>query len=129
MSLRAISTPNAPAPSGGYSQGIVAGDVLYLSGQGPFDPSGALVGAGSVEAQVRQVVANLAAVAEAAGGSLANAVRFGVYLSDLSHFDEFDRVYRELLRAPLPARTTIQTALIGFDVEADAVVWLGEPAA
>jgi 2-iminobutanoate/2-iminopropanoate deaminase len=70
-------------------------------------------------------VANLAAVAEAAGGSLANAVRVGAYLSDLAHFDEFDRVYRELFAAPRPARTTIQTALVDFDVEIDAVVWLG----
>jgi 2-iminobutanoate/2-iminopropanoate deaminase len=128
MSRRAVSTPSAPAPSGGYSQGIVAGDLLYLAGQGPFDASGALVGAGSIAAQVRQVFANLAAVADAAGGSLANAVRVGAYLSDLAHFDEFDQVYRELLAPPLPARTTIQTDLVGFDVEADAVVWLG-PAA
>lgn len=125
MTLRDVGTPRAPQPSGGYSQGIVAGGFLYLAGQGPFDPSGALVGAGSIEAQVRQVVANLAAVAEAAGGSLANAVRVGAYLSDLAHFDEFDRVYRELFAAPRPARTTIQTALVDFDVEIDAVVWLG----
>lgn len=129
MTRRAISTREAPQPSGGYSQGIVAGDLLHLAGQGPFDASGALVGAGSIEAQVRQVFANLAAVAKAGGGSLANAVRVGVYLSDLAHFDEFDRVYRELLDAPLPARTTIQTDLVGFDVEADAVVWLGGQAA
>jgi 2-iminobutanoate/2-iminopropanoate deaminase len=128
MSRRAVSTTNAPAPSGGYSQGIVVGDLLYLAGQGPFDATGALVGAGSIEAQVRQVFANLAAVAEAAGGSLANAVRVGAYLSDLAHFDEFDSVYRELLAEPLPTRTTIQTDLVGFDIEADAVVWLGGPA-
>jgi 2-iminobutanoate/2-iminopropanoate deaminase len=125
MTRRAVLTAAAPMPSGGYSQGIVAGDVLYLAGQGPFDASGALVGAGSIETQVRQVFANLAAVAEAAGGSLENAVRVGAYLSDLAHFDEFDRVYRELFADPLPTRTTIQTDLIGFDVEADAIVWLG----
>jgi reactive intermediate/imine deaminase len=122
--IRAVFTADAPAPSGGYSQGIVAGRVLHLAGQGPFDPDGELVGAGSIEAQVRQVFANLARVAEAAGGSLANTVRVGAYLSDLAHFDEFDRVYRELFSDPLPARTTTQTDLVGFDVEADAVVWL-----
>jgi 2-iminobutanoate/2-iminopropanoate deaminase len=79
---------------------------------------------GGIEAQLRQVVANLAAVAEAAGGSLRNTVRVGVYLSDLAHFDEMDRVYRELFGEPRPARTTIQTDLVGFDVEADAVVLL-----
>jgi 2-iminobutanoate/2-iminopropanoate deaminase len=125
MTRRAVLTAAAPMPSGGYSQGIVAGDVLYLAGQGPFDASGALVRAGSIETQTRQVFANLAAVAEAAGGSLANAVRVGAYLSDLAHFDEFDRVYRKLFADPLPTRTTIQTDLVGFDVEADAIVWLG----
>ena len=123
--IRVVRTDEAPAPSGGYSQGIVAGGFLHLAGQGPFDSDGALVGEGSVEAQVRQVFSNLERVAAAAGGSLASAVRVGVYLSDLRHFDEFDRVYRELLGEPMPARTTIQTDLIGFDVEADAVVWLG----
>lgn len=123
---RAVRAAGAPAPSGGYSQAIVAGGFLHLSGQGPYDASGALVGEGSIEAQVRQVFANLAAVAEAAGGSLQNAVRCGIYLSDLAHFDAFDRVYRELFSDPMPARTTIQTDLVGFDVEADAVVWLGD---
>jgi 2-iminobutanoate/2-iminopropanoate deaminase len=117
----------APAPSGGYSQGIVAGGFLHLAGQGPFDTAGAVVGAGSVEAQVRQVFRNLAAVAESAGGSLDDAVRIGVYLSDMAHFEAFDHVYRELFADPLPARTTIQTDLGGaFDIEADAIVWLGD---
>jgi reactive intermediate/imine deaminase len=123
MSIRPVSTSGAPAASGGYSQAIVAGGFLFLSGQGPFAPDGSLVG-GGIEAQLRQVVANLAAVAEAAGGSLRNTVRVGVYLSDLAHFDEMDRVYRELFGEPRPARTTIQTDLVGFDVEADAVVLL-----
>jgi reactive intermediate/imine deaminase len=125
MSREAVFTAAAPAPSGGYSQGIVAGGFLHLAGQGPFDAEGRLVGEGSIEAQVRQVFANLDAVARAAGGSLAQAVRVGAYLSDLAHFDEFDRVYRELFGDPMPARTTIQTDLIGFEVEADAVIWLG----
>ena len=96
MSIHPISSAGAPAASGGYSQGISAGGFLFLSGQGPFAPD----------------------------GSLANAVRVGVYLSDLAHFDEMDRVYRELFAEPRPARTTIQTDLVGFDVEADAVVLL-----
>jgi 2-iminobutanoate/2-iminopropanoate deaminase len=121
MSMRAISTPGAPAPSGGYSQGILAEPFLFLSGQGPFDQAGELVD-GSIEAQVRQVFANLQAVAEAAGASLAQAVRVGVYLSDLEHFETMDRVYREIFGEPRPARTTIQSDIVGFDVEADAVI-------
>jgi 2-iminobutanoate/2-iminopropanoate deaminase len=125
MSFREVTTPSAPAPSGGYSQAIVAGELLFLSGQGPYDERGRLVGE-SVEEQVRQVFANLQAVAEAAGGSLSRAVRVGVYLSDLAHFDEMDRVYREIFSEPRPARTTIQTDLVDFNVEADAVVYLGD---
>jgi 2-iminobutanoate/2-iminopropanoate deaminase len=123
MSMRAITTADAPAASGGYSQGIVAESFLFLSGQGPFDAAGGLVGS-SIEAQVRQVFANLQAVAEAAGSSLARAVRVGVYLSDLEHFEAMDRVYREIFGEPRPARTTIQSDIVGFDVEADAVVLL-----
>jgi 2-iminobutanoate/2-iminopropanoate deaminase len=78
-----------------------------------------------VEAQARQVFANLDAVARAAGGSLASAVRVGVYLTSLDLFDEMDAIYRTLFVDPLPARTTIQSALVGFDIEADAVVYLG----
>jgi 2-iminobutanoate/2-iminopropanoate deaminase len=124
MSIVPVSTPDAPAPSGGYSQAIAAGGLLFLAGQGPFTPDGSLVD-GSIEVQVRQVFDNLAAVAAAAGGSLSQTVRVGVYLSSLEHFDEFDRVYRTVFSEPRPARTTIQSALVGFDVEADAVVLLG----
>jgi 2-iminobutanoate/2-iminopropanoate deaminase len=121
MSISPIHTSDAPAPSGGYSQGILAGGFLFLSGQGPFDAAGELVD-GSIEAQVRQVFANLQKVAEAAGASLSQTVRVGVYLSDLEHFEVMDRVYREIFVEPRPARTTIQSELAGFDVEADAVV-------
>jgi enamine deaminase RidA (YjgF/YER057c/UK114 family) len=79
-----------------------------------------------VTEQVERVLGNLDAVARAAGGSLQAAVRVGMYLSDLEHFDEMDRAYRRFFADPLPARTTIQSDLIGFDVEGDAVVWLGE---
>ena len=118
-------TDDAPPPSGGYSQGIVAGGFLYLSGQGPYDASGRRTGV-TIADQVRQVLENLDAVACAAGGSLKNAVRVGMYLSDLAHFEEMDAEYRRFFADPMPARTTVQTNLIDFDVEADAVVWLGD---
>jgi 2-iminobutanoate/2-iminopropanoate deaminase len=114
----------APAPSGGYSQAIRAGEFLFLSGQGPYDAAGERVGA-SVAEQVRQVLQNLDAVARAAGGSLDDAVRVGMYISDLRHFDEMDAEYRTFFGDPMPARTTIQSDLVDFDVEGDAVVWLG----
>ena len=114
----------APAPSGGYSQAIRAGDFLFLSGQGPYNAVGERVGV-SVAEQVRQVLQNLDAVARAAGGSLQDAVRVGMYISDMGQFDEMDAEYRAFFGDPLPARTTIQSDLVGFDVEGDAVVWLG----
>ncbi|HEX4009422.1 MAG TPA: Rid family hydrolase [Solirubrobacteraceae bacterium] len=123
--MKPLHTNDAPAPSGGYSQGILSGGFAFISGQGPFAPDGSLV-AGSIERQVRQVFANLEAIAQAAGGSLGQAVRVGVYLSDLDQFDEMDRVYREIFAEPRPARTTIQTALVGFDVEADVVIAVGQ---
>jgi 2-iminobutanoate/2-iminopropanoate deaminase len=124
MSLRQIHTGEAPAPSGGYSQALVAGDFVFLSGQGPFDAGGAVVGE-SVADQLRQAVANLDAVAREAGSSLDRFVRVGVYMNDLDQFDEMDRAYREIFREPRPARTTIQTALTGFLIEVDAVAFLG----
>lgn len=120
-----VFSADAPAPSGGYSQGVRGGDVLYLAGQGPFDAAGNRVGE-TIAEQVRQVLANLDAVARGAGGSLQNALRVGMYISDMSHFDEMDSEYRRFFDDPMPARTTIQSDLVGFDVEGDAVVWLGE---
>lgn len=120
-----VLSQEAPAPSGGYSQGIVAGGFLYLAGQGPFDAQGTRVGT-TIAEQVRQVLGNLDAVARAAGGSLQNAVRLGMYISDMKHFDEMDAEYRAFFSDPMPARTTIQSDLVGFDVEGDAVVWLGD---
>ncbi len=120
-----VLSQGAPAPSGGYSQGIVAGGFLYLSGQGPYDASGSRVGS-TISEQVQQVLANLDAVARAAGSSLQEAVRVGMFISDMAHFDEMDAEYRRFFSDPMPARTTIQSDLVGFDVEGDAVVWLGD---
>jgi 2-iminobutanoate/2-iminopropanoate deaminase len=114
----------APPPSGGYSQAIRAGDFLFLSGQGPYDAAGERAGV-SVAEQVRQVLQNLDAVARAAGGSLNDAVRVGMYISDMRQFDEMDAEYRAFFDDPMPARTTIQSDLVGFEVEGDAIVWLG----
>ena len=119
-----VRSREAPPPSGGYSQGIVVGELLFLAGQGPYDSSGNRVGS-TVSEQVRQVLENLDAVARAAGGSLRNAVRLGMYISDMAHFDEMDAEYRRFFSDPMPARTTVQSDLVGFDVEGDAVVWLG----
>ena len=119
-----IRAEGAPAPTGPYSQAIKSGGFLFLAGQGPFRPDGAKVD-GSFEDQARQTLQNLQSVAAAAGASLADAVRVGVYLRDMSNFAAMNKVYAEYFRDPMPARTTIQSDLPGFEIEVDAVIALG----
>lgn len=120
---QAVHTKDAPPPAGPYSQGVIAGNLLFLAGQGPFDSDGKRVGETFAD-QVRQTFRNLQAVAQAAGTSLDKTVRYGVYLKNLDDFAELNQIAAEFLTAPLPARTTIEVALRGFDVEIDAVVAL-----
>jgi 2-iminobutanoate/2-iminopropanoate deaminase len=121
MPKRALSTERAPAPAGPYSQAIAAGGFVFLAGQAPTAPDGSRVDS-SFEAQARQTFANLRAVAEDAGASLADAVRVGVYLRDMADFPTMNEVYREFFPEPFPARTTIQSDLPGFDIEVDAIL-------
>lgn len=121
--MKQITSQQAPPPAGPYSPGIVAGGLLFLAGQGPFGPDGERVGETFAD-QVRQTFANLAAVARAAGTSLDHAVRLGVYLRSLDDFAEFNAVSAAFLSEPYPARTTVEVALRGFDVEVDAVIEL-----
>ena len=125
MPKRALSTDRAPAPAGPYSQAIAGGGFVFLAGQGPTAPDGSKV-EGSFAEQARQTFANLSALAEAAGGSLADAVRVGVYLSDMDDFPTMNEVYREFFPEPFPVRTTIQSDLPGFDIEADAILLIDD---
>ncbi len=118
----AIQAAGAPAPSGLYSHAVRAGGLVFLAGQGPADPASGEI-PGEFEEQVRQTLRNLAAVAEAAGGSLADAVRIGVYLRDMSGFATMNRVYGEFFAAPYPARTTIQSDM-EIEVEIDGILEL-----
>jgi 2-iminobutanoate/2-iminopropanoate deaminase len=123
VQTRKVSTDQIAPPDSWYSHGIVAGGLLFISGQGPFTPSGRQV-TESFRKQCEQALSNVAAVAQAAGGSLDDAVRVGVYLRTMSAFDELNDVYREFFSEPYPARTTIETNLPGFDIEVDAVIAL-----
>ncbi len=116
-----VSSPDAPPPAGPYAQAALSGGFAFLAGQGPFDENGQRVGATFAD-QVRRTFANLETVAQAAGSSLANAGRYGVYLRNPDDFAEFNEIAREFLSEPLPARTTIEAALRGFDIEIDAIV-------
>ena len=126
MSRSIIATERAPAAIGPYSQAVRAGNTVYFSGQIPLDPAtGALV-EGDIHAQTRRVFDNLTAVAEAAGGSLAQIVRVGIYVTDLGHFAEVNAVMAEYFQAPYPARSTIEVSALpkGAQVEVDAVMAL-----
>lgn len=117
-----LIVPGAPPPAGPYSHVVIAGDFVYLAGQGPFDSEGQRVGTTFAE-QARKTLENLSSLAEASGASLADAVRVGVYLSDMSNFAAMNEIYAEFFPEPRPVRTTIPSALVGFDIEVDAVLY------
>src|SRR5687768_9595018 len=106
MSRQIIQTDKAPAAIGPYSQAVRAGDTVYLSGQIPLDPSTGLLVEGDISAQARRSFENLKAVCEAAGGSLGDIVRLGLYLTDLDNFAAVNAVMSEFFQAPYPARST-----------------------
>ena len=126
MTRSAVHTDQAPAAIGPYSQAVHFGHLLFVSGTLPVDPrTGQLVG-GDIEAQSRQVFRNLAAIAEAAGGQLADAVKVTVFLTDLGDFQRDNGVYREWFGEPFPARSTVQVAALplGAPLEVEAIIAL-----
>lgn len=127
MPRQPIHSDRAPAAIGPYSQAVRSGAMVFLSGQIPLDPAtGALVD-GDVAAQARRAFDNLRAVCEAAGGSLDDVVRVGLYLTDLSRFAEVNAVMGEYFAEPFPARSTIEVTALPKDAvfEVDAVMVLG----
>lgn len=124
MTRRVVHTPKAPAAIGPYSQAIGAGGMVFLSGQVGLDPETGQLVAGGFEAEARRVFANLAAVAEAAGSSLASAVRVTVYLTDFGQFAVANRIMQEYFREPYPARVTIGVASLprGALIEVDCIL-------
>lgn len=125
MTRQIITTPNAPAAIGTYSQAVRAGDTVYLSGQIGLDPASMDLVAG-IEAQIHRVFANLHAVADAAGGSLADVVKLNVFLTDLGHFAKVNEIMAQYFQQPYPARAAVGVASLprGALVEADAVMVL-----
>jgi reactive intermediate/imine deaminase len=126
MPRQAIHSDQAPAAIGPYSQATRAGDTVYFSGQIPLDPAtGELVG-GDIAAQARRAFDNLAAVCAAAGGTLDDIVRVGLYLTDLGQFAQVNAVMADYFKAPYPARSTIGVSALpkGAAFEVDAVMVL-----
>ena len=125
MTKNAIQTPDAPAAIGTYSQAIRCGQTVYLTGQIALDPASMQL-VGGIEAQIHQVFRNLAAVAAASGGSLADAVKLTIYLTDLAHFAMVNEVMAQYMAQPYPARAAVGVAALprGALVEADAILVL-----
>jgi reactive intermediate/imine deaminase len=127
MSRQTIHTERAPQAIGTYSQAIRVGDTVYLSGQVPLDPATMQLVTGDIGVQIRRVFENLKAVAEAAGGSLADVVKMNVYLTDLAHFAKVNEVMASYCTEPYPARAAVGVAQLprGAQVEIECVLHLG----
>ncbi|MDB6044131.1 MAG: Endoribonuclease family protein [Gammaproteobacteria bacterium] len=127
MSRQTIHTSHAPQAIGPYSQAVRAGDTVYLSGQIPLDPTTMQLVTGDIDAEIRQVFENLKAVAEASGGTLANAVKVNVFLTDLANFARVNEIMATYCTQPYPARAAVGVAQLprGARVEIECVLYLG----
>ena len=128
MPRRVIQTDRAPQAIGTYAQAVQVGDAVYLSGQIPLDPDTMELVQGGMEAQIRRVFDNLAAVAQAAGGGLADIAKLNIFLVDLEHFPLVNQVMTQYFETPYPARAVVGVASLpkGASVEMDAVLVLNQ---
>ena len=123
---RAVSTDKAPAAIGPYSQGIVCGSVLFVSGQLPIDPASGELVSGSIQEKTRRVIENVRAIADAAGADLQDVLKTTVFLKDMKDFGAVNTVYEEFFPTTPPARDAIQVAALpkDADIEIEAIVHL-----
>ena len=124
--LKAVSTAEAPAAIGPYSQGVVAGNLLFISGQLPLDPKTGEFVKGGIEEKTHRVLMNLRAIAEAAGADLSHVVKTTIFLTDLSNFSAVNKIYAEYFSGVFPARSTVQVSSLpkGGEIEVEAIVYL-----
>jgi reactive intermediate/imine deaminase len=124
MSKNIISTDQAPQAIGTYSQAVKHQGLVFISGQIPLDPSSMEVVKGGIEAQIRQVFENLSAVCKAAGGSLDDVVKLGVFLTDMGDFPHVNTIMGQYFTAPYPARAAVEVSALpkGVNVEMDAIL-------
>lgn len=122
-----ISTTGAPGAIGPYSQAVKAGDFLFVSGQLPIDPATGAFAGDDITAQTRQSLTNVKSIVEAAGMTMADVVRVGVFLQDMEHFGAMNAVYGEFFTGDCPARAAVQVARLPKDalVEIEAVAYKG----
>ncbi len=126
MSKQVISTANAPAAIGTYSQAVRVGNTIWVSGQIPLDPASKELIAGDMEAQTRRVFENLKAIVLASGASLDNVVKATIFLIDLGHFALVNKIMAEYFREPYPARAAVGVAALprGAQIEVECIVQL-----
>ncbi len=122
-----ITTPDAPAAVGTYSQAVKVGSTVYVSGQIPLDPRTGEMVTSSMDAQIRRVFENLKAIIVASGGTFASVTKLNVFLTDLSNFALLNQIMAEYFQEPYPARAAVQVAALpkGAAVEMDCVLELG----
>ena len=126
MPKQQLSTTSGAQPIGAYSQGLRAGDFVFVSGQGPLDPqTGKIVGE-TIEEQTERVLENIKAILAAGGASMADVVKVTAHLSDLALFERYNKVYARYFPDPKPTRTTVGSQLLGILVEIDAIAYVGK---
>lgn len=126
MNKKIIETDQAPAAIGPYSQAVAIDGAVYVSGQIPLDPVSGEVVEGGLSGQTKQVLENLKAVVEAAGGEMSSVVKVTIYLTDMSQFATVNEIYGSYFSAPFPARACVEVSALpkGVEVEMDAVAYL-----
>jgi len=124
LSKQIIHTDAAPKAIGIYSQAVRAGDTVYVSGQIPLDPASGELVSGDIELEIRRAFDNLAAIAKAAGGSLADAVKVTVFLTDLAHFAKVNEIMAQYVPQPWPARAAVGVSQLpkGARVEVECIL-------
>jgi 2-iminobutanoate/2-iminopropanoate deaminase len=125
MPKQPITTTSGAAPIGAYSQGIRAGDFIFVSGQGPRNPATGKIAA-TIEEQTAQTLENVKAILAAGGATMADVVKVGAHLSDMADFERYNQVYATYFPDPKPARTTVGSQLNGILVEIDAIAYVGK---
>jgi 2-iminobutanoate/2-iminopropanoate deaminase len=122
--VQLVTSSRLPAPAGPYSPATIAGNLVFVSGQGGRDPSTNQLAGPDVEAQTEQVLKNIAAILEAAGSGLSHVLRCGVFLVDINEFPRMNEVYGRMFGSHRPARTTVEVSNLpgpGMRVEIDAI--------
>ena len=124
---QAIAVPGAPRPIGPYSPAVRAGNLLFISGQVPFDPQTGTLVTGDIQTQTDRVMRNLEALLKAAGASFEHVVRTTVFLADMNDFTAMNETYAKFVKEPFPARSTVQVARLPRNarIEIDAIAMIG----